>query len=1204
MRKFFAFLLSGRVIAFFVLIAVAVGIVLFMQVNKLGSPILMMLGLALLAMLYALYWLIKAKLANKAASSLESALNHQANDAVINAAQDERDEVAVIRQRLLEAIKTIKQSNLGKKTGRAALYELPWYMLIGHPAAGKSSVIAHGGLKLPLAGKHGIGLQGIAGTRNCDWFFTTEGILIDTAGRYSTQAEDKKEWLGFLGLLRRHRPRTPVNGVIIGVSIAELMQQGPAYRTKLAQQMRERIHELTEQLGIVFPVYVMFTKVDLIAGFSDFFEDATEAEQQQVWGATFPQSLPAHKSYGQLFAQRFQELCDGLKENALHKLSIRHGSQKPGLFIFPEEFQATKVSLAQFIGELVDDNPYQVRPLFRGFYFTSALQEGTPASPAKMQVRDHFALTANEPTSGNQSVGTFFLKNLFQNVIFPDKNLVQPYQSTRRRRWRLAGLLLCLGVFGVTLGGLTWSYVGNKKLIASVEQDVVRIRRLQASSGDFSSRLQALVSLQSHLEKLQKYRNEGLPLALRLGLYQGENIEHIAYQEYFRATKLLMLDPVSQNIEQYLQKNLQEIKSANAGEKAQVEDLYNALKTYLMLAEHQHVEEAHLLDQLPRFWRPWLDLNRDTMSKEESVRAAERIIAFYVQQVGREESLPIENQLTLVESARSTLKARMKAMPIKERVYSEIKSRANTRFSSVSISKILGGQYGEVIAGSHAIPGSFTKQAWQSYIQSAIAEASQKAVSHVDWVLKSNASEDLTLQGNPAQIQAALEKMYKEEYIREWQQLLQGVAIQEFRGLEQGGKALTVLADAKQSPLLKILQAVDAETSWDLPAQGETKTSGWLDGMFKEDKVPPSASLTPGMIAKAFSGLHVIMTPTEAKAQPQISLYFEALQKVRSNFNAITNSNDVGNGAKALLQATMSGNNSELAAAQKVVDDNLLATSSDVTRSTLRPMLIRPLVQSFAVLIPAASDEINQLWLAQVFEPWNKTVADKYPFSNSKVVAAPEDVARFIGENGLVSKFVQSGLGGLVVQRGNQISGKTWGGMGLQLNPTFINVLPNCLTAGASAAASPAPAATPAQATTEVTHFIIKPTTPQGFADLTLDIDGQRLRYKAGQAAEWTNFVWPNPSAQPGVRLVIGGSDGVNHEVLDLPGNFGLNKMIETAKKQKMADNSSLLSWTKDNLTVSIYLKVVPKPVQNESPPAGSPTELLRACVLPAKAVL
>jgi type VI secretion system protein ImpL len=116
-----------------------------------------------------------------------------------------RQETEALRTRMLEAIGTIKNSKLGQTSGNAALYELPWYMIIGNPAAGKSTAIANSGLQFPFADSKIV--QGVGGTRNCDWFFTTDGILLDTAGRYSVVDEDRAEWFGFLDLLKKYRRR-------------------------------------------------------------------------------------------------------------------------------------------------------------------------------------------------------------------------------------------------------------------------------------------------------------------------------------------------------------------------------------------------------------------------------------------------------------------------------------------------------------------------------------------------------------------------------------------------------------------------------------------------------------------------------------------------------------------------------------------------------------------------------------------------------------------------------------------------------------------------------------------------------------------------------------------------------------------------------------------------------------------------------------
>ncbi|MFX7866156.1 ImcF-related family protein, partial [Acinetobacter baumannii] len=64
-----------------------------------------------------------------------------------------------------------------------------------------------------------------------------------------------------------------------------------------------------------------------------------------------------------------------------------------------------------------------------------------------------------------------------------------------------------------------------------------------------------------------------------------------------------------------------------------VEDGYNALKTYLMLSDKRHVEVAHLTDQVTRFWRGWLEDNRGNMPREQMIRSAERNLSFFLAHV-------------------------------------------------------------------------------------------------------------------------------------------------------------------------------------------------------------------------------------------------------------------------------------------------------------------------------------------------------------------------------------------------------------------------------------------------------------------------------------------------------------------------------------------------------------------------------------------
>src|SRR5690606_15412379 len=120
--------------------------------------------------------------AQRAGARLDAMVDGQAEQAVASAARAMRADAELLRQRMAEAVRAIRSSRIGQTRGRGALYELPWYVIIGNHAAGKSTAILNSGLRFPFEDNRSNVIHGLGGTRNCDWYFTTEGIVLDTAG--------------------------------------------------------------------------------------------------------------------------------------------------------------------------------------------------------------------------------------------------------------------------------------------------------------------------------------------------------------------------------------------------------------------------------------------------------------------------------------------------------------------------------------------------------------------------------------------------------------------------------------------------------------------------------------------------------------------------------------------------------------------------------------------------------------------------------------------------------------------------------------------------------------------------------------------------------------------------------------------------------------------------------------------------------------
>jgi type VI secretion system protein ImpL len=1198
--------------------------------------------LACVALISGAVWLWRQRQARLAAASFGGMLDQQVHASTKSDAT-QRQENEAIRKRMVEAIGTIKTSKLGELSGDAALYELPWYMVIGNPAAGKSTAIANSGLQFPFADSKIV--QGVGGTRNCDWFFTTDGILLDTAGRYSVVEEDRAEWFGFLALLKKHRKRAPINGIIIAVSIAELTGSRPEFAINLAKNLRQRVQELTEKLEVHAPVYVMFTKADLISGFNEFFWQAERGERDKVWGATLAYQPTAKPNVLEFFDARFDELYAGLKDLSLANMAVNRSEPlAPGVFTFPLEFSALKAPLRSFIATLFEENPFQFKPVFRGFYFTSALQEGEGVSASAQRVARRFDLKARAevPVEVSGQDG-FFLLKLFREVIFADKDLVAQYASASKIRNRYVTFFAAAALVGLALGGWSWSYVSNRQLVANVQADLDQAIKLQERKLDLASRFEALEVIQDRIEQLDSFK-QSRPLQLGLGLYQGDLLERKLREEYFLGVKEIMLKPVGQTLEAFLTEmnngaaQLQAISvtpgssaaAATAGNgaalqfkdasPANVEDGYNALKTYLMLTDKTHAEASHLNDQLSRFWRVWLDGNRANMPREQMIRSAERMISFYLSQINDPSWPTVDSKLALVDQSRDSLRRVVHGMPARDRVYADIKARSATRYAPMTVAAIVGEQDKELMLGSYAVPGTFTRAAWEGYIQGAIKEAANRELQSTDWVLKTAAKDDLTLEGSPEQIQKALIELYKSDYAKEWQKFIQGVRIKDLGNFDVAAAAMNRLGDAQISPMQKLMTTIYEQTSWDNPSlvgaglqRAQTGLTGWFKETILRQKpsqlnitlATPSADAPPmGPVGRAFAGVAKLIIAKDQNAS-LMGGYMQSLAKLRGRFNTIKNQGDTGPGAKQFMQQTLDGSGSELADALKFVDEQMLTGMGDEQKQSIRPILVRPLMQSFAVIVKPTELEINKTWTAQVYDPFQKTLAQKYPFAAaSKVEASGADIGVLFGPEGGIAKFFATAVGPLVVRRGDELSAKTWAGMGITLAPDIATRFPSWiapLSANGVTLAGPGAVAV----AEPQTMFDLEPLAATSATEYTIEIDGQQLRWK-GQPQGWAHMVWPNPQGTPGVRITAQTVDGRTVVLLNEPGNLGLKKMVGAAKRTKRDNGVFELSWENSGITVSANLKIIATPAP---PPRAASTastgnsQGFRGMVLPQSVV-
>ncbi|MGR3344335.1 MAG: type VI secretion system membrane subunit TssM, partial [Paracoccaceae bacterium] len=502
--------------------------------------------------------------------------------------QDVGDEIVQaemndLRDKLKRAMSQLRKS----KNGRKHLNELPWYVLIGPPGAGKTTAIVNSGLQFPLAndmGKTAIG--GVGGTRNCDWWFTNNAVLIDTAGRYTTQESDAETdnaaWIGFLGLLKKYRKRQPINGAIVAISLSDLSLQDETTQKGHAKAVRRRLHELREKLGVRFPVYVLFTKADLIAGFAEFHDKLGKEEREQVWGFTFPlDDTKSELSPIAAYDNEFALLLGRLNAQSLELMQGETDHQRRSLIAgFPSQVASVRRVAREFLNETFQDNRYEERHMLRGVYFTSGTQEGTPIDRLMMGMAKTFGIGRQAIGSGHGTARSYFLTRLFEDVIFPEAGLVSADDKVERRyRWTKRIAIAATVVLAIVTGAI-WvrSYLGNQLLIAQAEEGVSMFQAAAAgipSSPISDTDLPGIVGALNVLRDLP-----GNPVltdpeperAIKYGLYQGDVIGTQVAQTYRSALNEHLLPRLLLRLEEQMQANLNN-----------TDLLYVVLKAYLML---------------------------------------------------------------------------------------------------------------------------------------------------------------------------------------------------------------------------------------------------------------------------------------------------------------------------------------------------------------------------------------------------------------------------------------------------------------------------------------------------------------------------------------------------------------------------------------------------------------------------------------------
>lgn len=701
-------------------------------------------------------------------------------DATLGERKARQQEMAAL---LREGVAHLRMSEHGER----AVSELPWYLVIGPTGAGKSTLMEQSGLAFAQMGRVRKPVSEAGETRDLDWWLAQSAVFLDVPGRYISSHESPFEWAAFVGALKEARAQAPVSGVVVVISLPEILELKNDEIEPWAKNIRDRLDELSAQCRWVFPVYVAFSKLDCLAGFAPAFGALAEEQRRQAWGATLPFKVDENRNYRTIFHDECNRLSEPLREQVLAALAGEAPpAEKEQAALFPRQVFLAQRRMGEVLGAVFRPNPFIETGLLRGFYFASARQGG---------IR-HDLIRETRAEQAPRDQAPFFVSQLFTDVLPPDRHLARLSVKERKRRRALAT--------AVGAGAIAASVLLSAIMLLAFADHQAAIERVVAARANSSEH--------ARMEELRKAliaADAPRTLARAVPLGGAENrVVDAARGDYAALALKLVVQPATDEI----QRRLAATRASGYDSMAKYDAALGAAVALHMLAGHTPLNGEAVRPELVRALRSIA--GGDEAIEAQSVAQIDYLLA---SPAALKSAMPRVDS-ALLEAVDSDLKGAL----WEQAAWLDIVREAPV-FSPVTRDSLIAGAGREFLVMSE-VPGFYTQRGYDGYVAPAIKRRAAELAQR----LKALGQE------KPAwSIAASLTDRYADEHAAAWARAQRNFATRDFEGLAQCAQALKRLTGA-DSVISELLQSLRTGRALKL-ADGTVRNSDaddlkWLGG--------------------------------------------------------------------------------------------------------------------------------------------------------------------------------------------------------------------------------------------------------------------------------------------------------------------------------------------------------------------------------------
>jgi type VI secretion system protein ImpL len=879
----------------------------------------------------------------------------------------------------------VKEAEKKLAANGATIAGTPVVFLFGARGSAKTTVMTKSGLEPELLA--GLVYQEgnqLVQTRSANIWLAKGTLFVEAA---PTLLENEKLWNAFAsrfapsGVMAFKAGATPApRSVLLFVGTEEFFQPNASETMQAkARILNLRLLQMAKALGSRLPVYVVFSKADVIPNFGNFVAYLSNDEATQIFGATIPLGdLGSEGVYAQQAAAKFGELMEELfRSLAERRLGLQERDAndygRPPVFEFPREFRKMRQATTQFLVDVCRPSQIAVSPFVRGFYYTG--------------VRP--VLVSDAAGTQRRIPQWLFVTRFFNEVLLKDRNAMGAAAASTKTNTTRRAALAAMGALGVALATLwTVSYFKNNALKNELGDAAKALRGVQVAAGEVPSTdsLNKLERLRASLETLRKYEKEGAPLMMRFGLYTGEALLPTSRQLYFQSFRNVMFGETQTAVLDYM-------KRLPAAPTPQDDYMttYNALKAYLITTSHPDKSSRQFLTpELMTYWR-----GRKQVDPQRNALVAKQF-DFYADELLLSNPFSRQNDIDTIERTRRFLKQ----FGDSDRLYATLIGAASRANPAVNFNKVYPDGY-KAVRVDKEVQGAYSKEGF-AWMQDALKNL-PKYFGGEEWVL----GEAVKMSVSLADLEVALRAKYYKDFADQWKAYIKSITVLRYASLKDAADKLRMHA-SNVSPLLGSLYLASKHTA----VAEET---------IAEQFQPPQTLIAPGSEAQLIGG----------ENQP----YMTGLLQLQGSIEQISGmpASQAATDPAAAQSLTLATSAKSVArtVAQKFRPDTI-----DKVDQTTLALMEAPITFVEAFLRNLGPQELNGAGGA--FCKDFSSLISKYPFNpNSKVQATMQEFnSIFAPQTGALWVFYETKLKAMLVNQGGEYRAVPAAGMAL--TPQFV----------------------------------------------------------------------------------------------------------------------------------------------------------------------